>query len=295
VQRDDPKDPADLTGTPFAKLDSQLQGKLKDKSVFAWTKPTLAETLNDMSNGSLTTLARIGAMITATAGFLWPFVAKLGGGGWITDNFGMRVEWTDGAAVGQALVARDDFCRDNPVTARHYHGTTSAYRQLPPGPGAPSMHVVTAGTTEVHIDVHQPVEGKEKSWPWAGQCNYDLSAWWDHATDVTSDAGSGARGTTVGRYAVAKGSINGARSRAYYEKQTDEPPLAEAEQNLTAIEMIVQKYAAMGAMIGNEWEGDQMMQKDAPTMAKLQKAEELIRQVQSAQNGRRPDDPPMVS
>ncbi len=28
------------------------------------------------------------------------------------------------------------------------------------------MHVITAGTTEVHIDVHQPVESKEESWPW---------------------------------------------------------------------------------------------------------------------------------
>ena len=30
--------------------------------------------------------------------------------------------------------------------------------------------------TEVHIDVHQPVEDKETSWPWVGQFDYDCGA-----------------------------------------------------------------------------------------------------------------------
>jgi len=66
------------------------------------------------------------------------------------------------------------------------------------------MHVITAGTTEVHIDVHQPVESKEESWPW----------------------------------------------------------------------MTVQKYAALGGMVGNQWEGDQQMLKDTPTMERRKSSSE---------------------
>lgn len=205
----------------------------------------------------------------------------------------MRIGWTDAGAVEAALVASPGFCKDNPVTAKYYHGTTSAYRQIPGSRGAPSMHVITAGTTEVHIDAHQPVEGKEDSWPWAGQCDYDWGAWRSHAGDVTGGGTGGARGTAVGRYAVAKGSINQARGSVHFDRQSDEPQLAEAEQNLVAIEMVVQKYAALGAMVGNEWEGDQQMQKDAPTMAKLERAEDLIRQVDLAQAGRGPEMTPV--
>lgn len=289
VQRDDPKDPADLTGTVFEKFDVELKKKLADRSVFTWTHPTLAETLKEMSNANVTILARIGAMITTTAPFLWPFVRTIAGGGWITDNFGLPIGWTDAAAVEKALVARDDFCKDNPLTAKWYHSTTSAYRQIPPGPGAPSMHVVTAGRTEVHIDVHQPVEGKEKSWPWAGQCDYNLDAWSDHKKDV--GGAGGARGTAVGRYGVAKGWVGQLRRSPYYEKAADESRLADADASLVAIEMVVQKYAALGSMVGSEWEGDQQMLKDAPTMGKLQKAEGLLQQVDLDQDGRKPDTP----
>jgi hypothetical protein len=293
VQRDDEKDPADLTGTPFAALDPTLKEKLKDRSIFAWTKPTLAESLDGMSNASLAVLARVGSMISTSASFLWPFVASLARDGWITDNFGLRITWTDAAAVEAALVGDKNFCKDNPLTAKYYHGTTSAYRQIPTTKGAPSMHVVTAGTTEVHIDAHQPVEGKEESWPWAGQCDYDWKAWTGHAGDVTGGGAGGARGTAIGRYGVAKGSINQARGSVHYDKQADEPQLAEAERNLVAIEMVVQKYAAMGNMVGDEWAGDVEMQKDGRTMEKLTRAEELIRLVDLAQADRKPEMTPM--
>lgn len=294
VQRDDEKNPADLTGTPFEKLDGTLQKVLKDKAVFAWSKPTLAETLGETSNASVATMARIGAMISATAPFLWAYVKRIGLGDWITDNFGMRVEWTDGAGLGGKLATDPNFCKDNPATAKWYHGTTSAFRQISRQPGAPSMHVITAGTTEIHIDVHQPVESKEESWPWTGQCNYDLSAWWDHAGDVTGGGGAGgARGTPIGRYARAKDNLKGARRSAYYEKDKDEPQLGKAEQSLKAIEMMVQKYAALGGMVGNQWEGDQQMLKDTPTMERLKAAEELIREVDLAQFDRRPDEMPV--
>lgn len=147
MQRDGEKDPTDLTGTPFEKFDGKLQKVLKDKAVFPWSKPTLAETLGEMSNGSVATLARIGAMISATAPFLWDYVKRIGGGGWITDNFGVGIDWTDGAGLGDRLTADPNFCKDNPATAKHYHGTTSAFRQISRQPGTPSMHVITAGKT----------------------------------------------------------------------------------------------------------------------------------------------------
>lgn len=293
VQRDGDKDPADLTGTPFAALDGRLQTALKDKTVFPWSRPTLAESLGTLSNGSLATLARIGALLSARAPFLWDHVARLGGGDWITDNFGMRVGWRDGAAVGALLAAHPDFCRDNPATATIYHGTTSAYRQIAATAGTPSLHVITAGTTEVHIDVHQPVEGKEQSWPWQGQCNYDLSAWWDHAADVMGGGGGGgAIGTAIGRYARARDGINVARRAGWYRREPDEPRLLQAEEHLQAIATTVQRYAAMGGLVGDVWEGDRQMLADAPTMARLQQAEELVRLVDLAQFDRRPPDLP---
>ncbi|MDT5010567.1 MAG: hypothetical protein QOH57_2184 [Mycobacterium sp.] len=291
VQREGEKNPADLTGTVFEKLDTQLQAKLKDKEVFTWSHPTLAETLNELSNASVATMARIGAMITATAPFLWNHVKKIGGGGWITDNFGMGFAWKDNGALADALAASDNFCKDNPITAKYYHGTTSAFRQISASPGGASMHVVTEGHTEVHIDAHQPVEGKETKWPWAGQCNYDLSAWMSHAGDVGGGGASGARGTAVGRYAVARDNVTAARKDAYYRKDKDEDQLVEADANLTAISMVVQKYAAMGAMVGSEWEGDQEMLKDVVTITKLQHAEDLIRTVNIAQSERTPSEP----
>jgi hypothetical protein len=285
----DDKDAGDLTGTPFETLDPMLQAKLKDKTVYNWGgAATLAEALGKIDNGTLAVLARVAAMISATAPFLWASVKSFGGA-WITDNFGIKIEWTSGATVGSSLDANPSFCRDNPVTALLYHGTTDAHRQIAGTAGAPSLHVITGGSTEVHIDAHQPVEGKETTWPFTGQCDYDLSAWWSHAGDVVSGGGAtGARGTAVGRFASARDHVNGARRDLYYEKDADEPPLGTATDHLNTIMMVVQKYAAMGAMIGNEWEGDKLMLADTATMAELQAAENLIQRVQDAQADRRP-------
>jgi hypothetical protein len=49
-------------------------------------------------------------MISAPAPFLWTYVKRLGLGDWMTDNFGMYVEWTDGPGLGAKLAAYDDFC-----------------------------------------------------------------------------------------------------------------------------------------------------------------------------------------
>jgi len=283
VQRE--PDPADLTGSNFAALDPRLQAKLKDKAVFNWGgKATLKEALDAMSNASVAVMSRIGAMISATSPWLWSYVAKIGGGGWITDNFGMGFTWTDGAALGAALAANGSFCQDNPITAQYYHGTTSAYRQIGSNAGTATMHIITAGRTEVHIDAHQPVEGKEAN----GRCNYDFKAWMGHAVDVAGDGKGGATETAVGRYAGVYGEIDGAKRDMFYRPKLDDDGLAGAAETLKTISMKVQRYAAMGKMIGNEWEGDQEMLKDSVTMAVLVDAESIVRQIRAAQSERRP-------
>lgn len=285
VQRDTPaatttKDPTDLSGTPFDSLDATLKPKLADQSVFSWRgKATLAEALNEIPNAQLAALSRVAAMISGTAPFLWKYVAKIGGT-WVTDNFGVGIEWLSSGSLTSDLQASGNFCKDNPVTAKWYHGSTNAFRQIPSAPGAASLHVITGGSTDVHIDMHQPIAGKEKSWPFAGQCDLDLSAWASHAGDVMG--GGGARDTAVGRFGEARAGITRGQDDVY---GTDEQRkrLAEATRLLNEIMGTVQKYAAMGGMVGDEFEGDRAMLKDKATMGKLEQAEGIIRDVRGEQ------------
>lgn len=270
-------DPSDLTGTQFESLDPMLKTKLADRTVFNWgSKARLAEALADLPNANIASMSRVGAMISASASFLWAQVRRITGA-WITDNFGMGVEWSDPGGLAATLAASPGWCRDNPVTARWYHGSTNSFRQIPGQPGAASLHVTTSGRPDVHIDAHQPIEGKETRWPWAGQCNLDLSAWWDHAGDVI--AGGGATGTAVGRYAAARGNINTVRRSPYFDPRTHQPKLTQASQLLDTIANNVQGYAAMGNMVGDEWEGDRQMLRDRPVMEALEHAERLINEV----------------
>lgn len=288
------QDPGDLTGTPYASFDPTLKEKLADKSVYDWGgAATLAAALDNKPMDMVTSLARVAAMITASAPYLWQHVQKIKWG-WITDNFGMSVEWSNASALGNSLETDPGWCRDNPITSRWYHNSTDSYRQIPGSPGGASLHAtITGSSTDIHIDVHQPIEGKETGFPWAGQCDLDLSAWWDHAGNVLS--GGGASGTAVGRCGQASRDADAARKDPYYDKGSMGPRLDEATQLLTAITPMVRKYAAMGAMVGDEWEGDKQMQQDADTMSKLTRAEELIRGVEGdelmekAQN-----EPPMM-
>jgi hypothetical protein len=273
--------PDDLTGTPFASFDPALRAKLAEPGVFdRGGAATLAEALDGLPNVVIAAFARVGAMISATAPFLWTHVKRIKGG-WATDNFGIGVEWSGGAALTSVLAADPGWCRDNPATARWYHGSTDSFRQIPSRPGAASLHVITTGSTDVHIDVHQPIEGKETAWPWKGQCDLDWSAWASHAADV--EGGGGARGTTVGRYGTARGRINELRSAA---ECTDDQRrrLDTAAGHLDTIANKVQKYAALGGMVGDEWEGDRQMAADRPTMAELERAEAIVREVAAEQD-----------
>lgn len=272
------KKPEDLTGTPFESLDPTLKTKLADKSIYDWKgKPTLAEALNEESNANLAAIARVAAMITASAAFLWKYVARINGA-WVTDNFGVGFTWNDPGTLTADLIGNGNFCKDNPVTARWYHGSPNAFRQIPSSPGNPSLHVITGGHTDVHIDLHQPIEGKETGF-FAGQCNLDLGAWWDHAGDVV--AGGGATGTAVGRFGAARGGLSNLRAAA---NEEDNRQLDAANAKLDSIVYVVQKYAAMGAMVGNEFEGDRQMLADKATMKTLEEAETIIREVRLEQH-----------
>jgi hypothetical protein len=280
-----PEDPSSLTGSPFAVMDPQLQAKLKDRDVFSWgTYPTLKVALHEQSNGSIAVMSRIGAMISATAPWLWDHVAKIGGNGWVTDNFGMGFTWKDGAALARQLRWDVEFCKDNPHTAQKYHGTTDAFRQIGTRAGTATMHIITSGRTEVHIDAHQPVEGKETN----GSCNYDLTEWMGHIIDVEGGGSSGANGTAVGRYAGVYSAVDAAKKDQYYRSSLDDADLDRAVVTLKTVGLAVQRYAAMGKMVGNEWEGDRAMLRDAPTMAVVSQAELMVRQVREAQSRRSP-------
>ncbi len=268
--------PEDLTGTPFEKLDPTLKSKLADKGIYDWKgKPTLAEALGEMGNSDLAALSRVAAMISSTAPFLWDYVAGIGGS-WVTDNFGVGIKWKDNGTLGEKLKASGAFCKDNPVTARYYHGSTNSYRQVPGSPGSPSLHVTIDGSkTDVHIDAHQPIEGKD----FFGGCDLDLSAWWDHAGEVVSGKG-GARATALGRYGVARGGINDLRAAA---TDGQKIRLDEANEKMNSIQFTVQKYAAMGGMVGNDFEGDRAMLADKATMGVLEEVEATVAQIRSEQ------------
>ena len=218
-------------------------------------------------------------MISSTAPFLWDYVAGIGGS-WVTDNFGVAVKWKDNGTLGAKLKASGAFCKDNAVTSKYYHGSTNSYRQVPGSPGSPSLHVTIDGDkTDVHIDAHQPLEGKDVF----GGCDLDLSAWWDHATEVVSGEG-GAKGTVLGRYGVVRGGINDLRPAA---TQGQKVRLDEADAKMNSIQFTVQKYAAMGGMVGNEWEGDRAMQADKATMGVLETVEAAVAQMRSEQKDAR--------
>lgn len=265
------RDPNSLTGTRFDAFDPQLKDKLATSNAKG-SHPTLAEALCAKSNAEIAVLARVGSMISRSAPFLWTFVEGFDNA-WITDNFGIRCRWTSASGLAAALGASAGWCQDFWASALAYHGTTQCYRQIPGSPGAASLHVAVEGSHDIHIDVHQPVEGKE---PW-GTCNYNVSAWASHASDVQ---GGGARSTPIGRYSAARDRLNRLPSTP---TGTQESRIAQARRLLDAIQWKVQRYAAMGELAqdvaGADWAGDAEMRRDRETMTSLEQAEALIDEV----------------
>ena len=269
VQRQ--QDANDLTGTVFEPLDRNLKLKLADPAVWPprVAKPTLSAALNERPNAEIATLARVASAITAAAPFLWEEITKISGTS-ITDNFALQVQWRNGPGLAARLSADKGWCKDNETTAKHYHNTPLAYRQLPKNAGAASLHVIPGGNTDVHIDHHQPVEGREEP---SGECDIDWAQWRKHAADVAM--GGGVRNTPVARYGGARHSIERIRG-SFFTTDHDRMLLRLAEEKLDTIVGKVQKYAVIGGMAGDEWEGDRQMLADTFVMEQLNAAERLI-------------------
>jgi hypothetical protein len=260
-------DPNDLTGTPFKSLDERLRRKLADTGFRGGD--TLAKALGALSNEAINAMARVGAMLSATDPAVWDLVARIKGA-WVTDNWGMGVVWTDEKAVTDHCQPDNTWCKDSPLNPMHE--THNAWRRVTRG-GGPGLHLIldnSGGTSDIHVDAHQPVEGKNKD----GSCDMPIGDTITHMLEVGLAHGgglAGARDTPVGQYSWAQ-------AQAANPPANVGPKAAQgARAELDAIANVVTTYAAMGRLVdGRLSEGDKAMAADAATMAHLNRALDLL-------------------
>jgi hypothetical protein len=266
----------DLSGTPFANFHPRLKTELATK-FDKGTHATLAAALDALRNEDIASMARVGSRVSDIEPGLWDHVKEIKGG-WITDNYGIGMVWKDDSKAEEFVLTKgsSSWCKDNPVSALAYHGTTHSARQIPDSPGLPGLHAIFHGAkSDLHIDLHQPLK---KDTDVLGYCSTEAKSWKEHAADV--ELGGGARATPLGRYAGAKGRISQLRA-----KLTDQwalNQLKEAEKDLDAISKKVTEYAARGKMTGTSFEGDQAMAADKTTMEHLEAAEHDIASAENA-------------
>src|SRR5436190_6613731 len=150
-------DPNDLSGSVFDKFDSQFQQKLKDTGYRGSEK--LVDVLNGLRNEDINAMARVGSMVSSIDADVWKLVKKIKRGGWVTDNWGIGVEWTDENDVTKHCIAKGSgWCKDSPFNPMHE--THNAWRRITKGSG-PGLHLIldnAGGTSDIHIDAHQPVK-----------------------------------------------------------------------------------------------------------------------------------------
>lgn len=266
----------DLTGTPFASFHPRLKTELATK-FSKGSHATLAEALNALRNEDIASMARVGSRVSDIEAGLWDHVKEIKGG-WITDNYGIGLVWMDDAKAEEFALTKGSstWCKDDPVSALAYHGTTHSVRQIPASPGQPGLHAIFHGKkSDVHIDLHQPLK---KGTTLLGFCQVDFESWKEHASDV--ELGGGARATPLGHYASARGRI--ATLRGKLKDPWALGQLDEAKKDLDAIEKKVTGYAARGKMVGTTFEGDQAMAADKTTMDHLEAAEHDIASAENA-------------
>jgi hypothetical protein len=266
----------DLSGTPFANFHPRLKTELATK-FDKGSHATLAAALDALRNEDIASMARVGSRVSDIEPGLWDHVKEIKGG-WITDNYGIGMVWKDDAKAEEFVLTKGSstWCKDDPVSALAYHGTTHSTRQVPDSPGLPGLHAIFHGAkSDVHIDLHQPLK---KGTTLLGYCQMDVKSWKEHAADV--ELGGGARATPLGRYAGAKGRI--AKLRDTLKDPWALNQLKEAEKDLKAIEKKVTEYAARGKMVGTSFEGDQAMAADKTTMEHLEAAEHDIASAENA-------------
>jgi hypothetical protein len=267
VQRD--VDPNDLTGTVFEKFDSKFQQKLGDTGFRGSEK--LADVLAGLRNEDINAMARVGAMVTAIDADVWNLVKKIKRKAWVTDNWGIGVEWTDENQVTEHCLKKGSgWCKDSPYNPMHE--THNAWRRITVGSG-PGLHLIldnAGGTSDIHIDAHQPVKDVDD----VGYCVFAKFDTVGHMLEVSAASKGGlvgARQTPVGTYSWLRGYLGSAKGVSADDKK-------KAEGELDAIASTVTKYAAMGKMeAGSQLsEGDKAMQADSATMAHLDSAMNLL-------------------
>jgi Domain of unknown function (DUF4157) len=264
VHRDSKTDPNDLSGTTYAGFDPKLQLALATKFPKG-NHATLVEALNELSNEMVAILARIGSRIGGYDPGLWDFVTSIPTSGWITDNWGMTVK-VDASGMIAHLAGSPKWCKDDPDSAKRWHNTTDCWREL--AGGKPGLHVPVRadGTSDLHVDYHQPVEmGSD------GQCKFWTSplALAKHGIDVYYQGG--ARATGVARYGSLRNQLNTAAA-----KGVSAEDINKAKTLLDSIESKVRQYAAQGTLQGSDFEGDTAMEKDDATMSVLKQADALL-------------------
>jgi hypothetical protein len=276
-------DPDDLSGSPFASLAPGVK-KVLPRLIDKGAKPTLAEALNELSNETIASIARVGSDIATNDPGLFDHIEKIKGG-WITDNYGIGIVWKDIDAAKSYLLKSSPlkWCQDDPVSSLWYHGTTDTYRQIPDTAGDLAMHVsFDRNTADIHIDLHQPVDGKI---PFTGYCSYQGKSLIEgHAKDVLG--GAGARVLPIGRYANARGDINRLRDKVSGDSDK-KARLDGAAADLDAISAKVTEYAAEGGQEGQQFAGDKAMAADDATMDRLKKAEAAIADVKKSTEKKR--------
>ena len=255
------RDPNDLTGTKFEPFDSNLKHKLVECN-FKGEHPTLEAALTTLTNVAISSMARVASTVSAIDPALWGFIRRINGG-WITDNWGMGVTWDEVGVAAHCIGSGPKaWCKDNPTTAKIYHGTENSYRRVTAGSG-PGLHVIiNGGGSDVHVDAHQPVDKKDED----GSCCTDSIGWISHAWDVAGPGG--AKSSPIGRYGRARDQIN--------RKVVGPLKLGEAKNQLDMIADRVTVYAANGKREGETFEGDRLMLADRYVMERLETAERML-------------------
>jgi hypothetical protein len=257
-------DANDLTGTTYASFDPTLKAALATKFPKG-AHAKLVDALNELSNEMVAILARIGSRIGEYDPGIWAFVTSIPTSGWITDNWGMTIKVDVPGMIGH-LSGSPKWCKDDPDSAKKWHNTTDCWREI--SGGKPGLHVPVRadGTSDIHVDYHQPAEMGS-----GGNCRFWTSplALAGHGMDVFGKGG--ARTTGVARYGSLRSQLDTAAAKGVSAEN-----IAKAKSLLDSIESKVREYAAQGKLEGSDFAGDTAMQADEATMGILNQADNLL-------------------
>ncbi len=259
-----PGDADDLTGTVYDSFHPSLKAALTTKFPKG-SHTRLADALNDLTNETVAILTRIGSRIGDYDPDVWTYIKAIPTSGWITDNWGAMFP-VDTTGMIAHLTGSPKWCKDDPDSAKEWHGTENCWRE--PAGGMPGLHIPVRdnGTSDLHVDYHQPVEmgsgGNCRFWTTPGGLI-------GHAEDVL--AGGGARLTGVAMYSQHRARLDTAAADG-----VDPGSIEDARKLLDSIANKVRQYASQGQLQGSEFAGDKAMAADEETMMVLKRVHILL-------------------